>query len=520
MGSFFRNASIGLKVSLAPTFAMVCLVAVALLGWLANRSVSDDLRAVGGDGLQRAIGAQQLGRELTELHQQVYQSLTWEAVGQRAEQIQQLDSSLLKRLKVFDERARNLAAQPGLSADQQALAGDFAKGWDTYAKVARDTLDLKTGGVAAASTFVVTLDGQYVKNLALLDGFLKAELAGTAQRVADADDRGARYGALIVAVSAAALLLASLLSWLFMRAISQPLQRAAQVAAQLAQGDLTARSAQAASADATGRVLGALDEVSSNLNGLVDGIRRTAEEINTASAEIATGNGDLSARTEGTASALQQAAASIEELSATLRTSADNARSANTLASEASDVARQGGTVVADVVQTMDGINAQAKKIADIIGTIDGIAFQTNILALNAAVEAARAGEQGRGFAVVAGEVRNLAGRSAEAAREIRTLISSSVEQIDSGAGKVRAAGQTMERIVGAIERVAQTVDDISRATAEQASGIAQVNQSVAEMDRSTQQNAAMVEQASAATESLRQQAGNLVQMLGRFRTS
>ena len=178
------------------------------------------------------------------------------------------------------------------------------------------------------------------------------------------------------------------------------------------------------------------------------------------------------------------------------------------------------GAIVADVVTTMDDINRQAKKIGEIIGVIDGIAFQTNILALNAAVEAARAGEQGRGFSVVASEVRSLAQRSGDAAREIRTLISSSVEQIDAGAGKVQAAGQTMGRIVGAIEKVAQTVDDISRAAAEQASGIAQVNQSVAEMDRSTQQNAAMVEQASAATESLRSQAAHLVRLLTRFRTA
>jgi len=203
-----------------------------------------------------------------------------------------------------------------------------------------------------------------------------------------------------------------------------------------------------------------------------------------------------------------------------VRQSADNAQAANALARDASNVAREGGALVQGVVQTMDQINSQAKKIGEIIGTIDGIAFQTNILALNAAVEAARAGEQGRGFSVVASEVRLLAQRSAESAREIRTLIGSSVEQIDAGVNKVQAAGHTMTKIVGAIEKVAGTVDGIARASSEQAAGIAQVNNAVSEMERATQQNAAMVEEATAATESLRHQSQRLVGLLGRFRTS
>jgi methyl-accepting chemotaxis protein len=328
-----------------------------------------------------------------------------------------------------------------------------------------------------------------------------------------------RRGALVAGVAALTLGLCVGLTWLLVRRITQPLGQAALLADALAQGDLTVRHADA-SRDATGVVLGSLDQVARNLALLVADVRATADQINTASHEIASGNTDLSARTEGTASALQQAAASIEQLAGTIRSNADNARTANALAHDASAVAREGGTMVDEVVRTMDAINTQAKKIADIIGTIDGIAFQTNILALNAAVEAARAGEQGRGFAVVAAEVRSLAQRSSAAAREIRTLIGSSVEQIDAGATKVQAAGQTMGRIVGAIDKVSTTVDEISRAAAEQAAGIEQVNQTVNEMDRNTQQNAAMVEQASAATESLNDQAGRLVTLLTRFRTS
>jgi methyl-accepting chemotaxis protein len=511
MRHFLRDASIGVKVSLAPAFAILCLLVVAAVGWWANRSLTGHLHDVGGQGIERVISAERFARELTAVHQQVYQSLTWEAVGQRAEQIEALDRQLLAQLRAFDERV-------GQAAAQHASLAAFAKGWATYAKAARDTLDLKSGGVATASTFIATIDEQYRANLALIDAFLKAEIEATAAQVGRATASAQRNSLVIAVTSLIAVGLAAGLSWLFMRAIGQPLRRAAELAGQLAQGDLT-HSAGETSRDATGRVLQALDEVSRNLSGLVEGIRRTAEEISTASSEIAHGNSDLSARTEGTASALQQAAAAIEELSATLRTSAEHARAANAMAREASTVAREGGAAVGDVVRTMDAIHAQAQRIGEIIGTIDGIAFQTNILALNAAVEAARAGEHGRGFSVVAGEVRTLAQRSGEAAREIRTLIGSSVEQIDSGVGKVRMAGQTMDRIVQSIERVAHTVDDISRATAEQASGIAQVNQSVAEMDRSTQQNAAMVEQAAAATASLRTQAQQLVQMLGRFRT-
>jgi methyl-accepting chemotaxis protein len=249
-------------------------------------------------------------------------------------------------------------------------------------------------------------------------------------------------------------------------------------------------------------------------------VRSAANEIETASSEIASGNADLSARTESAAASLEQTAAAIEQLSASVRNSAEQAQQVNQLAQQASQVAREGGAAVQDVVQTMGGISAQSRKIGEIVGVIDGIAFQTNILALNAAVEAARAGEQGRGFAVVAQEVRTLAGRSGAAAREIRELIARSVEQTDAGSVKVQVAGDTMGRVVDSIEKVSGMVDAITRASSEQAEGIAQVNQSVSEMDRSTQQNAAMVEEAMAATESLRGHARHMVGLLTKFRTT
>ena len=255
-----------------------------------------------------------------------------------------------------------------------------------------------------------------------------------------------------------------------------------------------------------------------SLASAVGAVRRSAEGVASASAEIAHGNQDLSARTESQASALQQTAASMEQLASTVRQNADNARTANQLAQSASGVAVQGGQVVAEVVQTMNGISESSRKIADIIGVIDGIAFQTNILALNAAVEAARAGEQGRGFAVVAGEVRSLAGRSAEAAKEIKTLITASVERVEQGSSLVDRAGTTMTEVVGSIRRVTDIMGEISAASSEQSSGVAQVGDAVTQMDQSTQQNAAMVEEMAAAASSLNTQAQVLMQAVATFR--
>ncbi len=249
----------------------------------------------------------------------------------------------------------------------------------------------------------------------------------------------------------------------------------------------------------------------------ISAVRASAESITTATTEIASGNLDLSQRTENAASSLQQTASSMEQLTATVRHSADSAVQAKTLAASAAQVAQRGGSVVSQVVTTMGDINASSKKIADIIGTIDGIAFQTNILALNAAVEAARAGEQGRGFAVVASEVRSLAQRSAEAAREIKSLIGTSVEKVEAGTRLVADAGHTMSEIVASVQRVADIIGEISAASGEQSAGIGQVNHAVADLDHSTQQNAALVEQSAAAAGSLKDQAVRLAELVATF---
>ncbi len=306
-------------------------------------------------------------------------------------------------------------------------------------------------------------------------------------------------------------------SWRLSKSITQGIEGARLAAQRIGEGDLS-HPLTASSQDEIGQLLESLSGMQTSLIGVVSQVRQGSESVSTASAEIAQGNNDLSARTESQASVLEQTAASMEELSSTVKQNADNARQANQLAMSASTVAVQGGEVVAQVVDTMKGINEASRKISDIISVIDGIAFQTNILALNAAVEAARAGEQGRGFAVVASEVRALAGRSAEAAKEIKTLINTSVQRVEQGTTLVDQAGVTMTEVVTSIRRVTDIMGEISAASNEQSLGVSQVGEAVTQMDQATQQNAALVEEMAAAASSLKTQALELVQTVAVFK--
>jgi len=343
----------------------------------------------------------------------------------------------------------------------------------------------------------------------------KVKLA--AAQAAEAAGTKRQAWAAIVAGAVAALTLGLLAAWLITQSITGPVRRAVALAESVADGHLGSRI-DVHGSDETAQLLGALARMNERLAGIVSRVRSGSHAIASGSAQIASGSADLSQRTEQQASSLQETAAAMEQMNATLRNSADTARQASQLASTASTAAARGGEVVGQVVATMEQITASSRKIADIIGVIDGIAFQTNILALNAAVEAARAGEQGRGFAVVAGEVRNLAQRSAEAAKEIKALIGGSVEKVEAGSRLVGDAGTTMNDIVGHVKRVADLIGEISAAAGEQTSGIGQVNTAVAQLDRVTQQNASLVQDCASAAGNLRQQAVQLTELVGVFR--
>ena len=319
------------------------------------------------------------------------------------------------------------------------------------------------------------------------------------------------------ALSAAILLLAAFIAWRITASITTPVARALAITETVAAGDLTSQI-EVTSTDELGQLLAALKKMNASLVATVSTVRNGTDMIASASEQVAAGSLDLSARTEQQASALEETASSMEELTSTVKQNAENARQANALAAAASQVAERGGDVVKEVVGTMDAINASSARIADIIGVIDGIAFQTNILALNAAVEAARAGEQGRGFAVVASEVRNLAQRSAAAAKDIKGLIVDSNARVGDGSRQVAEAGGTMQEIVESIRRVTDIMGEISAASREQSAGIEQINQAITQMDHGTQQNAALVEETSAAADAMRSQAATLATTVAVFR--
>ncbi|WP_298212984.1 methyl-accepting chemotaxis protein [Acidovorax sp.] len=406
------------------------------------------------------------------------------------------------------------------SAQGRSLLVAIAAARKAYNEKLGEIRELHRGGEPNVPSMVDKdlrpLADKYLKSL---DDLRQAMATQLAESQADASTLAKASQVLLGAGTLVAVVLGALLALVVTRSIVHPVQLGKRAAESIADGDLT-HPIEAHGSDETGQLLQALSTMQSRLATIVGNVRHNAEGVATASTEIASGNNDLSARTEQQASALQETAASMEELGSTVRQNADNARQANQLAMSASTVAQQGGDVVAEVVDTMRGINDSSKKIADIISVIDGIAFQTNILALNAAVEAARAGEQGRGFAVVASEVRNLAQRSASAAKEIKGLIGTSVERVERGTALVDKAGATMSEVVASIRRVTDIMGEISAASGEQSSGVSQVGEAITQMDHATQQNAALVEQSAAAADSLKTQAGQLVDAVAVFRLS
>ncbi|HEY2929967.1 methyl-accepting chemotaxis protein [Piscinibacter sp.] len=514
-----RNASIGTKVALAPVFAIVCLVVVAAVGLWGSLSGTRSLNEINQSRIPGLALAADMERRIAAINGGVNQSLVWEGAGVKAATIAALDKQIaadFKELAAFiDAQQANPAWTDADKTTLERIAAEFAK----FRSAAGDTLDIKSTGLGAASGFITRGESSYRQLHRLIDELVKGQQSLTRAVVTDAEAGAARNQVITAIAVLVAIALSSAATWWCWRLIVGPLVRASEIASRVAKGDLqTPRMAIAR--DETGKVLSALCEVTASLNHILKDIKAAAGDIDAVSEEIASGNRNLSVRTEQASSALAQTAASLEQLTASVQLSAGNAKEADSLAKQAASFARDGGSVVGDAVQSMEEISTQSKRISEIVGVIDGIAFQTDILALNAAVEAARAGELGRGFAVVAGEVRTLAQRSATAAREIGDLIGSSVSQIHSGADKVRTAGGSMRRIVESIERVSVVVKEISNASAEQAAGIQQINLAVAEMDRTTQQNASMVQEASATARALKEQSHRLVTTISVFRTS
>ena len=402
--------------------------------------------------------------------------------------------------------------------EEKALFADSVAKRAVYVGLRGDILKLKAEGQNAQVAQLT--EEKLVPALSAYDASIKNMLqhqkATIDQTVTaiDAMYRSGQFSMLVLAVIA--LGMGVLIAWRLTSGITRPLGQALRVAQTVAAGDLTSQI-RVSTHDETGQLMQALKDMNTSLVGIVGNVRQGTDTIATASSQIAAGNQDLSSRTEQQASSLEETAASMEELTSTVKQNADNARQANQLAVSASSVAVKGGAVVAQVVDTMGAINTSSKKIVDIIGVIDGIAFQTNILALNAAVEAARAGEQGRGFAVVAAEVRNLAQRSAAAAKEIKTLIGDSVDKVEEGSRQVAQAGRTMDEIVDSVRRVTDIMAEIEAASREQTQGIEQINQAITQMDQVTQQNAALVEEAAAAAQSLQEEASGLSQVVSVF---
>jgi len=421
--------------------------------------------------------------------------------------------------KEYEARVDYWKANPPFGLERELLGAQHAAARKFIAAAQASIVpSLLAGDREAARRALAEVHALYVEHRAGVNTTVKSSAAFTEQAIASFDRVNQAVALIVMAVfAAAAVLLALSYVWVrrsVWRAVGAEPAAIAAAARTAAQGDLS----QPIVTEHADSVAGSLERMRRHIAGVVGEVRRGVESVSTASREIAQGNQDLSSRTEQQASSLQQTAASMEQMTSSVKLSADNARQANQVAASASTVAQRGGAVVGNVVSTMEAISASSRKIAEIIGVIDGIAFQTNILALNAAVEAARAGEQGRGFAVVAGEVRNLAQRSAQAAREIKVLISESVTKVQGGAALVADAGRTMDEIVAQVRRVTDLIGEITSSTLEQSSGLQQVNQAVTQLDQATQQNAALVEQSAAAAASLSEQARRLSESVSVFK--
>ncbi len=517
LGAAFGRLRVGQQLFAAFFTVLLLTAVIGVASLLGLRHVDQEALALNAKWLQ-GVG------HIAAMRAAVVESRDFEMKHSRATDTSYHAEYEEKMATAAKAAAAALAAYEPLveSDEERALFAALGNGWSGYEaaqkKVVKLGRDKQQQDAADISDGLASM--AFDETVSALDALNKYGFEGGQQAAERVDGVYEQARIQVIVLLAMTLLLGIGLSWLITRRLIGQLGgepgEAAEVARAVAEGDLTSRI-QVRPGDTTS-VMARLATMQRGLAEAVSKVRQGSENVAISSAQIAQGNQDLSSRTEHQASSLQQTAATMDELGSTVRNNADNARQANQLALGASSVAVEGGEVVGQVVSTMKDINDSSKKIADIILVIDGIAFQTNILALNAAVEAARAGEQGRGFAVVAGEVRSLAQRSAEAAKEIKALIGASVERVERGTALVDRAGQTMQEIVDSIRRVSDIVAEISSASVEQSSGVQQVGQAVSQMDQATQQNAALVEESAAAAESLKQQAQQLVQAVAVFK--
>ncbi|MFZ4526983.1 MAG: methyl-accepting chemotaxis protein [Undibacterium curvum] len=433
-------------------------------------------------------------------------------------EMQKEEGKVKAQRKLYEESKVKLVSL-GLSEDEKKILAEVARIDKETDQPFKDAVGqaLAFNGEGAVKIITSVLEPLSSKSIQEINKLVDLQTVAAQTAFENAARTGTRLSYLLFVVLIASVAFGALVAWMLTASITKPLSESLQLAETVASGDLRS-TIDVEGSDEVAQLLIALKNMNDNLAATVGQVRAGTETITVAAQEIASGNADLSQRTESQASSLEETASSMEELTSTVKQNADNARQANQLVVSATNVAVKGGAVVGQVVETMGSIKDSSRKIVDIIGVIDGIAFQTNILALNAAVEAARAGEQGRGFAVVAAEVRNLAQRSASAAKEIKSLIGDSVDKVDQGSKLVDEAGKTMDEIVTSVQHVADIMSEITAASQEQSSGIEQVNLAITQMDEMTQQNAALVEQAAAAAESMEEQSVSLAQAVSVFK--